>query len=213
MRKAEKHVAVYVRVSSKQQDTRSQEPDLKCWAEANQNGIPIRWYSDKRSGKTMDRPGWNRLQEQIRLGRVKSLVVWRLDRLGRTASGLTTLFDELQARGVNLVSLKDGLDLSTPAGRLMACVLASVAAYESEVRGERIRAGQKVARAKGKRWGGSPKGRRWKITQDQIDVVHEMHLKGVAKTRIAAAIGVSVPSVYSIIDCIPWSTTLPKAPK
>jgi DNA invertase Pin-like site-specific DNA recombinase len=59
---------------------------------------------------------------------------------------------------VNLVSLKDGLDLSTPAGRLMANVLASVAQYETEVRGERVRAGQLVARKSGKRWGGSRSG-------------------------------------------------------
>ena len=59
-----------------------------------------------------------------------------LDRLGRTAKGLTALFEDLVTRKVNLVSLKDGLDLSTPAGRLMANVLASVAAYETEVRSE-----------------------------------------------------------------------------
>lgn len=63
-------------------------------------------------------------------GEVSTIVVWRLDRLGRTASGLTKLFDELRARKVNLVSLRDGLDLATPAGRLMANVFASVAQYE-----------------------------------------------------------------------------------
>jgi DNA invertase Pin-like site-specific DNA recombinase len=209
MKKGTKHIAIYVRVSSKQQDTRSQEPDLEHWAEAAQNGVPIKWYWDKRTGRKMDRPGWNKLEEQIRLGRVKQIVVWRLDRLGRTAAGLTALFDELRERKVNLVSLKDGLDLSTPAGRLMANVLASVAQYESEVRGERIRAGQAVARAKGKKWGGSEKGRRWKVTDDQIKIVHRMFMDEVPKTRIAKALGLSLPTIYSIIDEIPWSTTLP----
>jgi len=120
-----RYTAIYVRVSSKQQDTKSQEPDLQRWEKA-QDG-PVRWFQDKASGKSMDRPGWRKLEEAIRTGKASQLVVWRLDRLGRTASGLTALFDELRERKVNLVSIKDGLDLSTSAGRLMANVLASVA--------------------------------------------------------------------------------------
>ena len=76
----------------------------------------------------MDRPGLNRLLADVSAGKVARVVVWRLDRLGRTAKGLTALFEDLAARKVNLVSLKDGLDLKTAAGRLMANVLASVAA-------------------------------------------------------------------------------------
>jgi DNA invertase Pin-like site-specific DNA recombinase len=101
-----------------------------------------------------------KLLKDIEAGKVSSIVVWRLDRLGRTAKGLTALFEDLRAEGVGLVSLKDSLDLSTPAGGLMCCVLASVAAYETEVRAERVLAGQAAARAAGKKWGGSQKGRR-----------------------------------------------------
>ena len=64
---------------------------------------------------------------------MKQLVCWRLDRLGRTARGLTKLFDELQQLNVGLVGLKEGLNLSTAAGRLMANVLASVAQFETEI--------------------------------------------------------------------------------
>jgi len=74
-------------------------------------------------GKTMVRPGWAKLETAIRQGKVSAVVVWRIDRLGRTAKGLTALFDDLRERKVNLVSLKDGLDLATAAGRLMANVL------------------------------------------------------------------------------------------
>ena len=137
-----KHVAVYVRVSSNGQDTKSQEPDLKRWAAAQDT--PVTWYRDKASGKSMDRPGWSKLETAIEQGKVSAVVVWRIDRLGRTAKGLTALFDDLRERKVNLVSLKDGLDLSTSAGRLMANVLASVAQYETEVRAERVKAGQAV---------------------------------------------------------------------
>jgi DNA invertase Pin-like site-specific DNA recombinase len=97
---------------------------------------------------------------------VSRVVDWRLDRLGRTAKGLTALFAELLELRVNLVSLRDSIDLNTPAGRLMANVLASVAQYETEVRAERVRAGQMIARANGKTWGGSKPGRMLHVTAD-----------------------------------------------
>lgn len=97
----------------------------------------------------MNRPGWKRLEADMIAGKVSKVVVWRLDRLGRTASGLTALFEDLRRRNVGFESLRDKVDLSTPAGRLMANVLASVAVYENEVRSERIIAGQAVARANG----------------------------------------------------------------
>jgi DNA invertase Pin-like site-specific DNA recombinase len=143
-----KHVAIYVRVSTNGQDTKSQEPDLQRWAKGQRG--PVKWYRDTATGKTMDRPGWGRLEGAIRQGQVGAVAVWRIDRLGRTAKGLTALFEDLRERKVNLVSLRDGLDLSTPAGRLMANVLASVAQYETEVRGERVRSGQLRAYKAGK---------------------------------------------------------------
>lgn len=65
-----KHVAIYLRVSSRKQDTQSQQPDPKRWAHAQANGTPLRWYRDKWNGTTMGRPGWNRLQRAIGQGRV-----------------------------------------------------------------------------------------------------------------------------------------------
>ena len=191
------HIAVYVRVSSRSQDTRSQMPDLEGWTAAQ--GGAVKWYRDKFSGRTMDRPGWNKLEADLRAGKVAKIVCWRLDRLGRTAKGLTALIDELQNRHVGLISLREGLDLSTPAGRLMAHVLASVSQYENEIRGERVRAGQAVARANGKTWGGSVKGRRLKVSDDQVRMI--VHLKGekVPITRIAQATGLSRPTIYRVL--------------
>ena len=151
-------IAVYERVSSKQQDTKSQRPDLERWLAAYAEEQPVKWYRDTFTGKTMARPGWKQLEADMEAGKVCKVICWRLDRLGRTASGLTALFDALNTRKVGLVSLKDGLDLATPAGRLMANVLASVAQYETEVRCERVLAGQAVARANGKRGAGQRRG-------------------------------------------------------
>lgn len=94
----EKHAAVYMRVSTRQQDTEAQKPDLERWAAAQT--LPVKWYADKFTGKTMDRPAMNRLMAAIEAGEVASVTVWRLDRLGRTAKGLTALFEDLRSKNL-----------------------------------------------------------------------------------------------------------------
>jgi DNA invertase Pin-like site-specific DNA recombinase len=192
-----KHTAIYLRVSSKQQDHASQLPDLERWVAAHDGQVI--WYRDKFTGKTMDRPGMDKVLEALRAGRVERIVVWRLDRLGRTTRGLCQLFDELTERKVDLVSMKDGFSLASPAGRLHARILASVAEYETEVRAERVAAGQAVARKKGKRWGGSKPGWRWKVSDDQVTAIQEMKAAGKRITHIAGITGLSRPTVYRVL--------------
>jgi DNA invertase Pin-like site-specific DNA recombinase len=93
--------ALYLRVSSQSQDIRSQEPDLQTWAKAQDEETA--WYRDKFTGTSMDRPGLDRLLADARAGNISKVVVWRLDRLGRTARGLLALLDELQALGVGFI--------------------------------------------------------------------------------------------------------------
>lgn len=195
-----KTVAVYIRVSSKSQDAASQKPDLDRYVASLPDGTTVRRFADTFTGKTMDRPGWKRLEAAMHRGEIDTVIVWRLDRLGRTARGLTALFADLTERRVNLVSLKDGLDLSTAAGRLMANVLASVSQFETEVRAERVLAGQAAAREAGTTWGGSAAGKPKKCSPEQIATIRRMHAEGAKKAAIARATGLSRPTVYSIID-------------
>jgi len=194
--------AVYLRVSTSQQTTRSQKPDLERWLNAQdpEKLGKVVWYSDTATGKNMDRPRWQKLQANINAGYIHQLVVWRLDRLGRTASGLCKLFEELQEKNIRLVSLKDSVDLGTPSGRLIANVLASVAAYETEIRGERVKAGQIAARAAGKRWGGSQKGRRLKVTEEQVKAIVAMKDSGEKIARIARTVSLSRITVYRVLE-------------
>jgi DNA invertase Pin-like site-specific DNA recombinase len=193
-----KHVAVYVRVSKRNgQDVRSQLPDLERWVAAQDH--PSKWYKDTFTGKTMDRPGWARLQAAIDAAEVSGVVVWRLDRLGRTAKGLTALFHDLREKKINLISLKDGLDVSTAAGRLMANVLASVAQFETEVRAERILAGQAAARAKGKVLGGGKPGRRIRLSVEKEKAIRQLHAENKPIAEIARVVGLSRPTVYKAI--------------
>jgi DNA invertase Pin-like site-specific DNA recombinase len=194
-------IAVYVRVSHKSQDLASQEGELERWAKGQDE--PVSWFRDKFTGTSMDRPGFEKLMKAVRAGEVTSVCVWRLDRLGRTTAGLATLFDELRQRRVNLVSIRDGLDLSTPAGRLMASVLASVAVYENEVRKERQLVGIANAKEKGVRFGPEPgtrKGKRITVTAEQEQAIRRMKAEGEKVAAIARATGLSRPTVYSVLD-------------
>lgn len=195
---SKKITAIYVRVSSTSQTTRSQIPDLKRWVKAH--GLKVKVYTDKMSGKTMDRPAWNKLQAAMDSRRVSKLVVWKMDRLGRTAAGLTALFDYLIERKIGFVSVTEGFDLSTAAGKLVANVLASVSEYENSVRSERIRAGQQVAMASGKKWGGSVKGVLHTATERQAKAIIKMKAEGEKIAAIAEVTGLSRPTVYRIIE-------------
>jgi len=193
-----KHIAIYMRVSSRTQDTASQEAELKRWTATRDE--PVEWYRDNFTGKTMDRPGFNRLEREVAAGNVSTLVVWRLDRLGRTAKGLTALFEDLRQRKVNLVSLRDGLDLSTPAGRLMANVLASVAAYETEVRSERQMAGIAAAKASGKKFGRPVGSKKSRVPDEKRRAILEHHAAGWKISDIARAVSAARGTVYAVIE-------------
>lgn len=137
---------------------------------------------------------------ELRGGHLFSIVVWRLDRLGRTTRGLCQLFEELQERKVDLVSLKDGFSLASPAGRLHARILASVAEYETEIRAERVHAGQQVARRKGETWGGSDKGWRLRVTDEQVMAIQEMKAARTPIAKIAKITGLSRPTIYRVLN-------------
>jgi DNA invertase Pin-like site-specific DNA recombinase len=193
-----KHIAIYCRVSSKRQDHRSQLADLEAWG-ASQT-LPVVWYRDSATGRNEERPGWQKLRSAIERGEVETVACWRLDRLGRSAKGLTALFDDLQTRGVNLVSLKESLDLSNAAGRLVAHVLASVAHFETELRLERILAGQAAARSAGKTWGGRKPGTRIKVTVEKERMIRRLHKAGESIAAIARATELSRPTVYAALS-------------
>ena len=148
-------IAVYSRVSSDSQVTDSQDAELNRWLE-REAITDFKPYSDTFTGTKMDRPGFNALMEDVDSGKIKKIVIWRLDRLGRTAAGVISLFDSLTAKGVSMVSIKDGFDLSTTTGRLLANMLASFAQFETEVRRERQAAGIEVAKQKGAYKGRKP---------------------------------------------------------
>ncbi|MFS0489492.1 recombinase family protein [Leadbetterella byssophila] len=138
----------YARVS-----TRDQNLDLQISALEKAGCEKI--YQEKISGATKNRPELDSMIAQFRQGDV--LVVWKLDRLGRSLKHIIELVIDLNSKGVTIKGLTDGVDTSTPNGRLFLNIMASLAEYERELIKERTKAGLSEARARG-RLGGRPKG-------------------------------------------------------
>ena len=147
--------AIYARVSTLDQEPENQLQELRRYVEAR--GWTGSEYVDHGvSGAKDRRPALDRLIRDAKRRTVDTVVVWRLDRLGRSLKHLVTLLDELQALGVGFVSLGEGIDLQTPAGRLQLHILAALAQFERERIAERVRAGLARARANGQRLGQKP---------------------------------------------------------
>jgi len=146
-------------------------------------------YQDTVSGSRRDRPGLERALEQARAG--DTLVVWKLDRLGRNVKDLVELVGDLETRGVHFHSLTDAIDTSTPAGRFFFHVMASLAQMERELLIERTRAGLDTAKAQG-RLG----GRKLKMTPSKLSAAKKLLDSGAAPKDVAADLGISVPTLY-----------------
>ena len=191
-----KGIAVYLRVSSRGQDVKSQEPDLKAWLRTHGKGKKVHWFRDTFTGATFNRPGMRKLEAAVHKGSVDTVVVWRLDRLGRTARETLAFLEDLDAAGVRFVSVRDGIDATSAAGRLLRTMLAGFAEYEREIIGERITAGVRRAKAAGKRWGGRKEGNRYKLTDEKLEAVRGLLAAGKKKAAIARQLGISRNSVY-----------------
>jgi DNA invertase Pin-like site-specific DNA recombinase len=145
-------VAIYARVSTFDQQPQNQLVELRRYVAAR--GWDAREFVDHGiSGSKERRPALDQMVADAKRRRFDAVVVWRLDRLGRNLKHLITLIDELQALGIAFVSLGEGIDATTPAGKLQLHILAAIAEFERARIQERVRAGLARARAHGKRLG------------------------------------------------------------
>lgn len=149
-------VAIYARVSTADQHAENQLAELRRYAEARQWTAYREYVDEGVSGAKESRPALDALLKDARRRRFDALLVWRLDRLGRNLRHLILLLDDLQALGVAFVSLAEGLDCTTPAGRLQLHVLGAIAEFERERIRERVKAGLARAKAHGTRLGRRP---------------------------------------------------------
>lgn len=175
----------YVRVSTNEQNTDLQRNALVS------SGCEL-IFEDKMSGKSTERPGLRRTLKRLSAG--DTLVVWKLDRLGRSMKHLVMLIEELRQRGVSFKSLTDSIDTSTSMGRFFFHVMSALAEMERELIVERTRSGLAAAREKG-RIG----GRKRVMTTDIVSRARNMFSNGATLRQVALVLEVSEKTVYKYI--------------
>lgn len=175
----------YARVSTQDQDTALQTDALEkvgC----------IEIFRDKCSGSAKDRPGLSQAMRFIRQG--DTLVVWRLDRLGRSLSHLVHLVESLEEKGVGFRSLTEAIDTTTSGGKLIFNIMASLAQFERDLIRERTKAGLEAAKARGTKSGRPPA-----MTPVKFKQAKDLVAKGVSISFAAKAIGVSRSTLYNAL--------------
>ncbi len=179
-------VAVYARVSTAEQTCDNQLLELRMYTQAR--GWTAVEYVDKGvSGAKDRRPALDELVKDAKRRKFDVLICWRLDRLGRNLRHLVTLLEELQSLGVSFVSLGEGIDCTTPAGKLQLHILAALAEFERGRIRERVMAGLVRARAQGKRLG---------RPERRVSEAILAPVRGLSIRQAAARLGVSPATAH-----------------
>ena len=186
-------VALYARVSTSNghQDPEMQLRELREYARLRGWQIVQEYVDHGVSGAKASRPSLNQLMIDAHGRKVDAVLVWRIDRWGRSLKHLVTSLADLDAYGVAFVSLSDNLDLGTPSGRLMMQLLGAMAEFERALIQERVKAGLRNARAKGKRLG------RPRAIVDEAEVL-TMRNSGASWRTIAEKLGVGLGTAHRI---------------
>ena len=186
-------VAVYVRVSTASQNETGQRREILKWLAGNGiDAYEAQWYVDKESGDTLNRPEFEQLQQDVFSGAIKTIVVFKIDRISRSLrDGINVLCDWCK-QGIRVVSVTQQLDFSGPTGQMIAAVLFAVAEMEQQTRRDRQAAGIEAAKERG-----AYKGRRKGAFKTGVKPEKAVKLreKGLTQEEIARAMGVSVSSV------------------
>jgi DNA invertase Pin-like site-specific DNA recombinase len=178
-------VAIYVRVSTTVQDAGLQTRELRQFAEARGWKLADEYVDTGVSGAKDSRPELNRLMADAKRRRFDVVLVWKLDRFGRSLRHLVNALAEFESLGIAFVSLSDNLDLSTASGRLMFNIIGAMAEFERELIQERVKAGIRNARAKGRRIG------RPRVAVD-VARIAALRASGLSWRTIERELGISV---------------------
>ncbi len=174
----------YARVST---DTQTHDGQIAALKAAGCGKI----FTETASGAKKDRPVLTEVMGYLRPKSDDTLVVYKLDRVARSLPHLIEIMDHLKAQKIGFHSVTEAIDTNTPGGRLLFHVVAAIAEFERDLIRERTQTGLNAARAKG-RVGGRPR----RMTEDKINAVRELLASGTAVKDAAAAVGVSVPTLY-----------------
>lgn len=187
-------VGLYARCSTHNgQDPELQMSELREYASRRGWEVAGEFVDAGVSGSRDRRPQLDALMDLARRRKVDAILSWKLDRWGRSLKHLVNSLAELESLGVAFVALRDNLDLSTPSGRLMFHVIGAMAEFEKSLIQERVKAGLRNARAKGKRIG------RPRVYVD-CRQVRSLRTQGVSWRMIAKQMGVGTPTLFRALE-------------
>jgi len=199
----EMSVACYVRVSTVSQNEAGQVKSIQDWLKGH-NVDNVVWYIDKATGTNLDRPEFQRLQQDVFNGTVKTIVIYKLDRVSRSLKdGINTITDWLEKK-VRIVAVTQQLDFSGVTGKLIASVLFAVAEMENETRKERQFDGIKVAKENGVYAGGVAGRTKKREDGNSIKPREAIKLreKGLTYDQISTAMGISQSTVRRYLGVV-----------
>ena len=191
-------LGLYARVSTHEQQTLALQREAMTAYAQQRRGSIVLMVEDIGSGVS-ERRQRDTLMRAARRREIAAIVVWRLDRWGRSLADLVGTLHELQALGVGFISLQEALDFTTPTGRVLAGMLAVFAEFEREILRERVKAGIAQARKRGTRHGRPP------IVAHHADNVRQLFAAGHSKSAIARRLGISRASVRRFLGGERWS--------
>ena len=184
-------VALYARVSTLngQQDPEMQLSELREYALRRGLDIYEEYVDQGVSGSKESRPALNKLMLDARRRGFDAVLVWKIDRFGRSLKHLVNSLADLSAYGIAFISLRDNLDLSTPSGRLMFQIIGAMSEFERALIQERVKAGLRNAKAKGKRIG---------RPRQEVDPskILELRAQGLSWRSISVTLKVGLGTVY-----------------
>jgi len=185
-------LGLYARVSTHEQQTLALQRDAMTAYAQQRRGSIVLTVKEVGSGVS-ERRQRDTLMRAARRREIDAIVVWRLDRWGRSLADLVGTLHELQALGVGFVSLHEALDFTTPTGRALAGMLAVFAEFEREILRERVKAGIAQARKRGTQHGRPPTVAHHAVT------VRQLFAAGQSKSAIARRLGISRASVRRFV--------------
>lgn len=192
MKSENPRVAIYMRVSTQIQATDMQRIELERYASAR--GWRPMFFEDKSSGTNEKRPAFQELVRNAKAREFDIVLVWKLDRFARSLKSLVMHLQEFQELGIEFVSLRDNLDLTTASGRLMMQMIAAFGEFEASLIKERVRSGLQNAKSKGIRLG--------RPASIDTKAVIQLRANGLSIAAIARQLNCSKAGVHKVLQTI-----------
>lgn len=186
--------AIYSRVSTADQNVSMQLDELRIYCERRGFEVADEYVDSAVSGAKESRPSLNCLLADARRRRFDAVLVYRYDRFARSLRQLVNALGEFDALGIHFISLHEGVDTSTPSGRLVFGIFASIAEFERSLTTERVKSGQAAAKRRGVRFG-HPR------TEVDAERLAELRREGLSYADIAKATGLSVGTIFRAVGC------------